>query len=107
MKLTYKDHEKVMKALKTAYHETDTVAINGQWQQDIMRDIRRVGPFGLETNGFASFTQFLWRAVPVVSVLILIVSGLVANLDVMADYELGNLLFEDSETTATVDSFFM
>jgi len=32
---------------------------------------------------------------------------LVANLDVMSEYELGNLLIDDSVTTTTIDSFFM
>ena len=72
-----------------------------------MRDIRRFGPLRPEANGYALYAQFLWRAVPVISMLILIVGGLVANLDVMAEYELGNLLIDDSVTTTTIDSFFM
>ncbi len=107
MKLTHDDHEKVINTLKTAYHEKDTVAVNGQWQQNVMRDIRRLGPLRPEANGYALYAQFLWRAVPVISMLILIVGGLVANLDVMAEYELGNLLLEDSVTSTTIDSFFM
>jgi len=106
MKLTRDDHEKVINTLKTAYHDHDTPEVNGQWQQDVMRDIRRLGPLHQEANGYAFFGQFLWRAAPVISMLILIVGGLVANLDVMAEYELGNLLIDDSVTT-TIDSFFM
>ena len=107
MKLTHDEHEKVINTLKTAYHDHDTLEVGGQWQQDVMRDIRRLGPLRSEANGYALYTQFLWRAVPVISMLILIVGGLVANLDVMAEYELGNLLIDDSITTTTIDSFFM
>jgi len=107
MKLTHDDHEKVINTLKTAYHDHDTPEVNGQWQQDVMRDIRRLGPLRPEVNGYTLYAQLLWRAVPVISMLILIVGGLVANLDVMAEYELGNLLIDDSVTTTTIDSFFM
>jgi hypothetical protein len=106
MKLTHDDHEKVINTLKTAYHDQDTPEVGGQWQQDVMRDIRRFGPLRPEANGYSLYAQFLWRAVPVLSMLILIVGGLVANLDVMSEYELGNLFIDDSVST-TVDSFFM
>ena len=106
MKLTHDDQEKVINTLKTAYHDHDTPEVGGQWQQDVMRDIRRLGPLHQEVNGYAPYAQLLWRAVPVLSMLILILGGLVANLDVMAEYELGNLFIDDSVTT-TIDSFFM
>ena len=106
MKLTRDDHEKVINTLKTAYHDHDTPEVNGQWQQDVMRDIRRLDPLYKKANGYALYAQFLWRAVPVLSMLIFIVGGLVASLDVMAEYELGNLFIDDSVTT-TIDSFFM
>jgi hypothetical protein len=107
MKLTHDDHEKVINILKKAYHDHDTPEVGVQWQQNVMRDIRRVGPLRPEANGYALYAQFLWRAVPVISVLILVVGGLVANLDVMAEFELGNILIDDSVTTTTIDSFFM
>jgi hypothetical protein len=106
MKLTHDEQDKVIKTLKTAYHDHDTPEVNGQWQQDVMRDIRLLGPLHEEANNSAPYAQFLWRAVPVLSMLILILGGLVANLDVMAEYELGNLFIDDSVTT-TIDSFFM
>jgi hypothetical protein len=107
MKLTHDDHEKVINTLKTAYHDHDTPEVDGQWQQNVMRDIRRLGPLRPEANGYALYVQYLWRAVPVISMLIIIIAGLVVNLDVMAEYELGNLLIDDPVTTTTIDSFFM
>ena len=108
MKLTDDDQKKVINTLKTAYHDHhDTPEVGGKWQQDVMRDIRRLGPLRPAANGYALYAQFMWRAVPVISMLILLIGGLVANLDVMAEYELANLLIDDSVITTTIDSFFM
>ena len=107
MKFTKDDHGKVLKSLKTAYHEKDKIEVGGQWQQNVMRDIRQLAPQGSETNGYIFFSQFLWRAAPVVCMLILIVGAFIINLDFMTEYELANLLTSDPFESTTIESFFM
>lgn len=107
MKLTHDDHEKVINTLKTAYHDHDTPEVDGQWQQNVMRDIRRLGPLGLPTNNATFLAQLLWRAAPAVCMLLLIIGAFLVNLDFVSDFELGTLLTEDPFTSMTIDSFFM
>jgi len=107
MKLTYDDQEKVINALKTAYHDHDTPEAAEQWQQNVMRDIRRLGPLSPATGEATFPAQLLWRAAPAVCMLILIIGVFVVNLDFVSDFELGNLLSEDPFTSMTIDSFFM
>lgn len=108
MKLSEKDHEKVLDTLKKAYHERDTVEVDAQWQNNLMRDIRRLGPLrSAAANGFISLGQYLWRAAPVLCMLILIVGALVIKLDFMSGYELGNYFVDDPFPSTTIDSFFM
>jgi len=107
MKLTQDDHDKVIDILKTAYHAKEAVEVGGQWQQNVMRDIRRLGPLGPASNSAAFLAQLLWRAAPAVFMAILIIGAIVIKLDYVSDFELGNLLTEDPFTSTTIDSFFM
>jgi len=107
MKLTHDDQKKVINALKTTYHDHGTPEAGGQWQQNVMREIRRLGPLSRATGDVTFLTQMLWRAVPAVCMLILIIGVFVVNLDFVSDFELGNLLSEDPFTSMTIDSFFM
>jgi hypothetical protein len=107
MKRTQGAQDKVIDALKTAYQAPAAVDVDGQWQQNVMRDIRRLGPLR-PASGDATFpAQLLWRAVPAVCMLILIIGVFVVKLDFVSDFELGNLLSEDPFTSMTIDSFFM
>jgi len=107
MKLTHDEQEKVINALKTAYHDHDTPEGGGQWQQKVMRDIRRLGPLRPATGEATFLGQLLWRAAPAVCMLIFLIGVFVVNLDFVSDFELGNLLSEDPFTSMTIDSFFM
>jgi hypothetical protein len=107
MRLTHDDQEKVINALKTAYHDHETLEAGRQWQQNVMRDIRRLGPLSPVTGDVTFLTQLLWRAAPAVCMLILIIGVFIVNLDFVSDFELGNLLSEDPFTSLTIDSFFM
>lgn len=107
MKLTQDDHDKVIDVLKTAYHAKEAIEVGGQWQQNVMRDIRRLGPLGSASNNAVFLAQLLWRAAPAVCMVILIIGAIVIKLDYMSDFELGNLLTEDPFASTTIDSFFM
>ena len=107
MKLTDNDHDKLIKTLKTTYHDQEEVQAGPQWQQNVMRDIRRLGPLKPEANGMAFIDQYMWRAATVICMLILVVSTFVMNLDFMSDFELINLLLTDPFASTSVESFFM
>ena len=107
MKRTQDAYDKAIDVLKTAYQARKAVDVDGQWQQNVMRDIRRLGPLSPAIGAAAFFTQMLWRAAPAVCMLILIIGVYVVHLDFVSDFELANLLSEDPFTSMTIDSFFM
>lgn len=53
----------------TGAHEPETL-----WQQDVMRDIRRIGPLNLQTNPAQIFNQLIWRFATAACVLVLFLS---------------------------------
>lgn len=101
MKLGKQDHEKLHKAMQEAYRGRPAPEPGLKWQQDVMRDIRRIGlpEYGAENgNGFG---RAVWRLVPVTCVLILLAASLLLSQNFVADYELAALL-DDS-----IDSIYV
>jgi hypothetical protein len=107
MKRTQDAHDKVIDAMKTAYQAREAVDVDSRWQQNVMRDIRRLGPLSPATGEATFLAQLLWRAAPAVCMLILIISVFIINLNFVSDFELGNMLSEDPFTSMPIDSFYM
>ena len=101
MKLRQKDHEKLHKVMQEAYRDQEVPEPGAKWQQDVMRDIRRIG---LSENGAEDESGFglaVWRLAPVTCVLILLAAGLMFSQDFVSDYELTTLLDDSIESMYT------
>ncbi len=76
MSFLHKDQKKLEDTLRSAYHRRENVAVNtgGQWQMDVMCDIRRLGPLNAQNNPLVIFNQFVWRFATVACMIVLFLS---------------------------------
>ena len=86
---------RLRKALATAYHKKEKAEIGELWQSSVMNKIRSLGPLNPKTGFFEVFQGFVWRLVPVATILVLLLGGAVIQLDIISDYELTKVFLED------------
>lgn len=101
MKLRQENHEKLHKVMQEAYHDRDVPEPGAKWQQDVMRDIRRIGLPGNGVEVESGFGLAVWRLAPVTCVLILLAAGLMFSQDFVVDYELTTLLDDSIDSMYT------
>jgi hypothetical protein len=97
MKSSKMDDIKVKKALKAAYHakENNGSEKGGQFEAQIMRRIRALGPIYSRPDYLSLFEQFVWRLAPVTAVLIIILAAWAIQFDFASEFEITNIFMDD------------
>jgi hypothetical protein len=68
--------EKIRRELIRAYQMQPDISISDTWQQNVMREIRRIGPLARRPSFLADLGTSAWRLAPVAGiVLILLIAG--------------------------------
>lgn len=83
--------------LKEIYNHGASCDVGDQWQLEVMRRIRKIGPLSTPTNYIAGFEQFVWQLVPVTSVLIIIMGSLIAHFGFIPEAQLVDVLLSESK----------
>jgi hypothetical protein len=68
-------YEHLEQALKAAYHDRDVPELSLRWRQDVMRDIRRLGPLKAMFKPLTFVHQFVWRFAAVACLVVLMLLG--------------------------------
>lgn len=97
MKFLDKNFKKLEDDLREAYAQREDIEVelDGRWQTDVMRDIRRLGPVNGRSIPFLFLNQFVWRFSTVacsVAILLLVYTGFV-GLDPVD--QIANMYFTD------------
>ena len=102
----FKKHQGMLqKILQRAYFEKENTAIDDRWQAEAMRRIRAFGPLQLKASYFTVFGQFVWRLVPVVCVLILLLTAGFIKSGFISEYEMAKLYADYPLESAFLESF--
>jgi len=64
MKPLQRKYEALKKILREAYFEKEHAEVGEQWQLNVMRRIRNLGPVQSGPSFFMLFEQFVWRLTP-------------------------------------------
>jgi hypothetical protein len=86
---------KLRKAFATAYHKKEKAEIGESWQTSVMDQIRSLGTLNPKISFFEVFQGFVWRLVPVATILVLLLGAGITQLDIISDYELTKVFLED------------
>ena len=102
MKLTQNEFERVLAAWRPLYRERENRALelDGTWQADVMRAVRRIGPLDARPQASMLFGQLVWRLAPVTMLLIIVAAVILLKFNMIpGDNLLVSLITDVDELT--------
>jgi hypothetical protein len=96
------EKEALKRAFRDAYSAKEREGHGNEWQSQVMRRIRQIGPLNANVGFWPAFEHLVWRLVPVscLLVLVLTVALLTMDLDHTNDY-LGTVTADLEKPTLT------
>jgi hypothetical protein len=93
------------KILCQAYHKKENINVGDQWQLNVMRRIRNLGPVQSGPSFFMLFEQFVWRLTPATCLLIIVGVIIFLKLGFFPDYDVLTLFINDTEELSLAQLF--
>ncbi len=97
MSFSKEEHEKVKGILRQAYQEKENLEMGDLWPDDLLRRIGESGAIQSAPRFLTMFEQIVWQLVPVISLLILALTGVLLVLDLAPGYDVFQLLMNGKE----------
>ena len=87
----------VKQALKAAYlaKENNGPEVSGQFEVQVMRRIRALGPIHSKPDFLLMFEHFVWRIAPVTVVLIIILAVWAIQFDFASEFDMATIFMDD------------
>lgn len=105
MKSLKRKQEVLRDILSQAYREKEHLAVGEQWQFGVMRRIRHLAPLKAQPDYLMFLGQFVWRLTPAACLLILVLTGVLLQLDFIPEYEMFSELMNGTETLTLAQAF--
>jgi len=105
MKPLQRKYEALKKILREAYFEKEHAEVSEQWQLNVMRRIRNLGPVQSGPSFFMLFEQFVWRLTPVTCLLIIVGAIIFLKLGFFPDYDVLTLFINNTEELSLAQLF--
>jgi hypothetical protein len=93
------------KILCQTYHKKENINVGDQWQLNVMRRIRNLGPVQSGPSFFMLFEQFVWRLTPATCLLIIVGVIIFLKLGFFPDYDVLTLFINDTEELSLAQLF--
>jgi len=97
MSFSKQEQEKLKGILKQAYQEKENLEIGDLWRDDLRERLQGIGTIQPVPQFLTMFAQFVWQLAPVISLLILALTGVLLALDLTAGYDVFQLLLNGRE----------
>lgn len=105
MKPLQRKYEALKKILREAYFEKEHAEVGEQWQLNVMRRIRNLGPVQSGPSFFMLFEQFVWRLTPATCLLIIVGAIIFLKLGFFPDYDVLTLFINNTEELSLAQLF--
>jgi hypothetical protein len=97
--------EVLKETLRQGYYEREDLEVGDQWQINVMRRIRKLGPIKSGSNFLMLFEQFIWRLTPATCLLILILVAFLAKFDFTPNNYVFTSFINNTEELSLVQLF--
>ena len=97
MSFSKQEQEKLKGILKQAYREKENVEVGDLWRDDLRDRLRGISTLQPTPQFLTMFSQFVWRLAPVITLLILALTGVLLTLDLTSGYDVFQLLLNGKE----------
>lgn len=91
------EQEKLKSILRQAYREKENLEMGDRWQDDLRDRLSGIGTIQPLPGFLTVFAQFVWQLAPVISLLILALTGVLLALDLTSGYDVFQLLLNGRE----------
>lgn len=97
MKSSEMDDIKVNQAFRAAYNakENHGPKIGEQFEAQVMRRVRALGPIYSRPDYLSLFEQFVWRLAPVTAALIIVLAAWAIQFDFASEFEMATIFMDD------------
>jgi hypothetical protein len=79
------DDIRLKEKLIKAYQHNHDLGIPPEWQQNMMREIRRIGPLEQSPPAILSFQKLVWKMAPAFCIVLMIIITGMFSMDLSAD----------------------
>ncbi len=92
-----KSTDQLIAKLTAAYQsrDSDTKPACSMWQQNVMRSVRQIGPYGENNKDRIRSGQLAWRLAPAALVLMIIMAVMIISIDDTIEYQVASLAVSD------------
>jgi len=97
MSFSKQEQEKLKSILRQAYQEKENLEIGDLRQDDLRHRLREFGAIQSAPRFLTMFEQIVWQLAPVISLLILALTGVLLVLDLAPGYDVFQLLMNGKE----------
>jgi hypothetical protein len=97
MSFSKQEQEKLKSIMRQAYQEKENLEIGDLGQDDLMLRIWEFGAIQSAPRFLTMFEQIVWQLAPVISLLILALTGVLLVLDLTPGYDVFQLLMNGKE----------
>jgi len=97
MSFSKQEQEKLKSVLRQAYRDKENLEIGVLRQEDFRDRLRGIGTIQPIPQFLTMFAQFVWQLAPVISLLILALTGVLLALDLTSGYDVFQLLMNGKE----------
>ena len=91
------EQEALTKILRRAHREKENIELGDQWQEEVMRRIRNLGPIEAKPSFLMKLEQLVWRLAPVTCLLIFGLTLLLSSVNLTEGYDAIQLLMNGAE----------
>ena len=97
MKFSKQEQGKLRSILRQAYQEKEKPIIDELWKDDLMHRILGLAKIQSTPRFLTMFEKFVWQLAPVISLLILALTGVFLALDLVSGYDVFHFLLNGKE----------
>jgi len=99
--------DRLITNLSEAYQSkaADIKPTGNEWQENVMRSVRQLGPIDEKSNSREPFAYLSWRLAPVAAVLLVLMTIWIARIDDTLEFQIASLVVSDPMQTDLYSPF--
>jgi len=105
MRSRVSENESVKKAFQDAYSAKGTGETGEEWQSQVMRRLRQIGPLSSAAGFWPAFESMVWKLAPVSCALVLVLTFFFMNMDLDVDSDYLGTMAAEMEKPSLVELF--
>jgi hypothetical protein len=105
MRSRISENESLKTALREAYSAKGSGETGEEWQSQVMRRVRQIGPLSPAAGFWPAFESMVWKLAPVICALVLVLTFFFMNMELDVDSDYLSTMAAEMEKPSLVELF--